>query len=218
MEKSPFDKRLKPIYEYIAEKVLEDLETDSLDEKAGESMRFYPMNNFLRDAIIKKGRNNAVELVLKYLENKDSIYGNQVRLLVLMISKPVQDAPQVKKIITDLWDPHAPIDKAFTIIYRLLEYEDVTQQNQITFLKYIKDNWPEWRQKVRMSYSSDQSIIDGASERITNPMFGDWKKWIYWIEIAACQDKRSANNQLEKISPPNDSFLKEVYTWTNKQL
>lgn len=200
------------IYNYLADKVIEDLNNDTLPSDIAEAMCFNPMNDYLRSK-----NTNTKEIILKLLENKAT--NDQVKRLALMISRPHQQDPDIKDAIFKIWQTRSDnIYLGFASIYRLLEYQDVTEDNKERFFTYIKNNWKEWRKIVQLSYLETSKVLPGARKRLNNPDFPSWKKWIYLTEIAASSHVGESIDFLSNFDTQGDRFKNKLKAWAMEEL
>ena len=194
------------IFSYLAEKVIEDIRKNSLKPDIALALRIYPFNNYIRPMFTKDDVGH-----IKVLFKNPS---DQVKAFALMICRPFQEDDGIKKNILDFWkDDNKSFLVAFDSIYRLLEYEYITSQHKKEFFDYIKSHWHLWREKLIASYPEPSRIIPGATERIENPDFPEWKKWIYLVEIACSPEKNKAKLFLENFDTTDNDFRGKVKDW-----
>ena len=196
----------KVIFTYLAEKVIEDIRKNTLKPDIALALRIYPFNNYIRPMLVKDDIGH-----IKVLFKNPS---DEIKAFALMISRPFQGDDGIRKTILGFWeDANKSFLVAFDSIYRLLEYEDITSQHKKEFFDYIKSHWTQWKQKLPPCYPEPSRIIAGATERIENPDFPEWKKWIYLVEVACSPDNDKAKSFLDNFDTTNNDFRGEVKKW-----
>ena len=196
----------KVIFTYLAEKVIEDIRKNTLKPDIALALSIYPFNDYIRESLSI----DDITHVTTLFRNKS----DEIKAFALMICRPFQKDDSVKQAILDLWkndNGSFPVD--FATIYRLLEYENITSERRNEFFDYIKRNWGEWAKKLIASYPEPSRIIPGATERIENPDFPEWKKWIYLVEVACSPENDKAKLFLDNFDTTDNDFRDEVKKW-----
>lgn len=206
------------IYEYLAEKIMEDLRSkQSVDDKLLKELTSCPPMDYIR----LKANNDDIALILS-LANAGS---KALRSFAIALLRKVKDDERVKSFIRDAWKKAwektgADRDNLLImdLMWRLLDDPclDILEHRKI--YGFIKENWKYWIEDVTHSYGGENNILDSVKERLARRDTLETKKWIYLCVSMASPDITGVKMLLSEYENSDNHFVSEIVAYLQTRL
>ncbi|WP_291124915.1 hypothetical protein [Flavobacterium sp. UBA6031] len=210
------------VKKYIAKKIIFDI----LNYELYEPDEFYLTINtnnftsFLRAEIRKEEYSDKINKFAEIIKsNKTKLV---VKELCLLICKNIRNEKVIKDALYSLYNSEK---FSISLIYTMLDYEDLELDYHKSFFNYLKNenNWTTFENESK-NYNS-KNVIDIVEQRLENIgneesyMTPETKHWIYWCALLHSQDREGVEyfiknikkeEEKKNLSPEMKSFREEV--------
>jgi hypothetical protein len=197
------------VLDYVAEKIMADLRSgaDVPSAVIDEAVR-YELTNHLRSRVWAKdfdlarglcesGQCNEQRLGLSLIQGLRHTGGDNLRA-------------DIYSYLTSLWEAELEFESRASLVYALLDYEELLAEFHEKLLLFTEKNWDRMIAHTLDWCGGPAAILRMTEERVNNPKFPRTKRWIYLCLAVGADDLGAARALVEAYAHDEDLFLRRV--------
>jgi len=198
-----------PLYKYMAEKALADLRSGGTvspdlvtifnSKKAQDVLR-----RFLKEEQVTED--------LGLLSNLAEHGHLPIRNFAISTLRVWKEDPEVKSLLFHLWDVHEDVSTRLNLLWRLLDYEDLSPTFRERLYTFVLDNWNAFLnlQQEFMGEGNPTTVLERVEERIKDKNFPKTKRWAYLCSAMASDDGPGIIRLIDRYEGKEGSFDRTV--------
>lgn len=200
---------MKPeVLDYLAAKVIDDIRKGAiLSTDLIKVLCTVPIIDYLRREVEEKD----IDYLMKYLQSEDNIL---VQFALALFQKN-KDIPEVKEKLFLLWAESKTFDEKMNVMFRILDYPNVSIEIHTSIFDFIINNWDRWISEciIWQAENDKNKILDSIKIRLKDNRFPASKSWVYLLMATASPDKNELRNLINEYvgtNIPNIDKIKKL--------
>lgn len=177
--------------DYVSDHAIKDLRENRL---SGNSLLCELNRPPIIDSLRSRIQAPDIELLQHMAKDKRS----GVSALGISLFRKVQHDPDVRRFLFDLWRKDKRYDRRWWVMFRLLDYENLSVKFHQELFQFTTDNWKPWLADQASYFGGAENLLKVLETRLKNP---SWKKSRTWERV------------LSSLGASDDKFLTEFLGW-----
>jgi len=180
---------------YATLKIIDDIRREVvLPSKLIKEISSVPMIDLLRDQIVEED----IDHLKIYMMSKD----NALIQFAIALFQNIKDSPQIKKELHLLWKNSITFDEKMNVMFRLLDYPDLSKEIHISIYDFTTQNWDRWiKECVKWQAADDiNNVLDAMKTRLKDKRFPLNKAWVYLLMATASPDREGCHELINKYT------------------
>jgi len=196
------------IIQYLSEQVVIDIRNGVVfDSGLTAELCQEPYINHIRKLIL--------EIDLKFLNLYMNDSDKSKMQFGFALLQNIKHLPEVRKVLEDRWITVKSFEERKNIMYRLLDYSDLTMQYKIEIWNFVIEYWDEWvADFLKFNCQGEMELVLSAFEsRLNDNRFPKSKHWIYLLSASVSPNKQGLIqlfNRYYNSSDPMQVRVKEL--------
>lgn len=179
------------LIDYVSDYAIKDLRANRL---SGDSLLRELNKPPLIDALRRRIRASDIGLLQRMAKDKR----RAVSALGISLFREVQDDPDVRKFLFDLWRKDKDYHRRWWVMFRLLDCPKLPMKYHRELFQFTKNNWKLWLADQASYFGGAKNLLKVLEARLKNP---SWPKSRTWERV------------LSSLGTSDDEFLAEFLAW-----
>ena len=185
-------------FEKKTNQVINDIFNTLFSEKEFDTNILYfilkrPYIDLMRERINISDLSKLKELIYSFNPLK--------RELGLALLQKIKDHPAIKTFLLSLWFESESYDQKMDVMFRILDYQDLSDEIHKDIYEFIQINWDRWITDCIKWHANNNAsnILSAVKKRLEDKRFPISKAWIYLLMSTASPYKKETSQLIEKF-------------------
>lgn len=165
---------LEALYEYAAQKAIEDCRSEKIDSQLASIFNFHPFLDYLRNQIKPSDSTLLVELA----QSNESAIAE----LCINLMHPLKEDEAIKQFLFESWELFngKPCQMKIQLLGRLLDYEDLPIEMHKKLFQFVCEDKHQFLSYIISQINGGkEKILEVVMKRLRNNSFPQSKDWMY---------------------------------------
>jgi hypothetical protein len=126
--------------------------------------------------------------------------GEEQSALGISLLRSVQKESEVRQFLFDLWKNDTSYHRRWWVMFRLLDYPDLSIEMHRELFQFAKTNWTRWLDDVVNYFGGPAELLKALQARLADTSWPESKTWVRVIEAVGASDEEAISKFLSWVS------------------